>query len=54
MIKGLISPILTPFNDDLSINNGVYSEFAKHLLDNGCSGLAPFGTTGEALSVGTE
>ena len=54
MIKGLISPILTPFNDDLSINNGVYSEFAKHLLDNGCSGLAPFGTTGEALSVGNE
>ena len=54
MIKGLISPILTPFNDDLSINNGVYREFAKHLLDNGCSGLAPFGTTGEALSVGNK
>ncbi|MBL01840.1 MAG: dihydrodipicolinate synthase family protein [Chloroflexi bacterium] len=51
MIKGLIAPILTPFNDDLSLNNEIYNEFAKYLLNNGCSGLAPFGTTGEALSV---
>tara|TARA_Y100001970_G_scaffold236602_1_gene296474 strand:+ start:4788 stop:5687 length:900 start_codon:yes stop_codon:yes gene_type:complete len=51
MIKGLISPILTPFNDDLSINTNLYIDFAKQLLSNGCSGLAPFGTTGEALSV---
>jgi len=52
MIKGLISPILTPFNNDLTLNQRLYNEFAKKLLDNGCSGLAPFGTTGEALSVG--
>jgi len=51
MIKGLIAPILTPFNDDLSLNNEIYNDFAKYLLDNGCSGLAPFGTTGEALSI---
>ena len=51
MIKGLIAPILTPFNDDLSLNNEIYNGFAKYLLENGCSGLAPFGTTGEALSV---
>ena len=54
MIKGLIAPILTPFNDDLSLNNELYNEFAKYLLENGCSGLAPFGTTGEALSVSNE
>jgi 4-hydroxy-tetrahydrodipicolinate synthase len=52
MIKGLISPILTPFNNDLTLNQRLYNEFAEKLLDNGCSGLAPFGTTGEALSVG--
>ena len=52
MIKGLISPILTPFNNDFTLNQRLYNEFAKKLLDNGCSGLAPFGTTGEALSVG--
>jgi len=47
MIKGLIAPILTPFNDDLSLNNEIYNSFAKYLLENGCSGLAPFGTTGK-------
>ena len=55
MIKGLISPILTPFNPDLSIATDLYIELAKKLLaTGGCSGLAPFGTTGEALSVGIE
>jgi len=51
MIKGLIAPILSPFNDDLSFNQGLYNALAAELLETGCSGLAPFGTTGEALSV---
>ena len=54
MIKGLISPILSPFNDDLSFNQDLYNRLAEDLLTNGCSGLAPFGTTGEALSIGNE
>ena len=51
MIKGLIAPILTPFDDNLNLDQTRYNELAKHLLNNGLSGLAPFGTTGEALSV---
>ena len=51
MIKGLIAPILSPFNDDLSFNQSLYNSLALELLENGCSGLAPFGTTGEALSI---
>ena len=51
MIKGLIAPILSPFNDDLSFNEDLYVSLAKDLLEKGCSGLAPFGTTGEALSI---
>ncbi len=51
MIKGLIAPILSPFNDDLSFNQDLYNALAAELLATGCSGLAPFGTTGEALSV---
>ena len=51
MIKGLIAPILSPFNDDLSFNQDLYNALAAELLQTGCSGLAPFGTTGEALSV---
>ena len=55
MIKGLIAPVLTPFNDDSSLATDLYVALAKRLLDQGgCSGLAPFGTTGEALSVGIE
>ncbi|WP_350334454.1 dihydrodipicolinate synthase family protein [Coralliovum pocilloporae] len=51
-LRGVIAPNLTPFNDDLTIAEDLYLAHARALLDNGCSALAPFGTTGEALSVG--
>ena len=51
IIKGLISPILSPFDDNLNFNQEMYNNFAENLLETGCSGLAPFGTTGEALSI---
>ena len=51
MIKGLIAPILSPFENDLKFNQNMYNDLAHDLLENGCSGLAPFGTTGEALSL---
>ncbi len=50
----LIAPILTPFNDDLTIATDLYVEHAEWLFDQGCAGIAPFGTTGEALSVGID
>ena len=53
MLKGLITPILTPFNDDLTIADDLLLAHAEWLLGDGNSaGLALFGTTGEALSVG--
>lgn len=54
IIRGLIAPILTPFNDDMSVATDLYVEHAKRLFDQGCAGIAPFGTTGEALSVGVD
>ena len=33
MIKGLIAPILTPFSNDLTLNQNLYNEFAKNLLE---------------------
>ena len=54
MIKGLIAPILSPFDNDLKFNQNMYNDLAHDLLENGCSGLAPFGTTGEALSLGNK
>ena len=53
-ISGLIAPILTPFDDDLSVATSLYVAHARRLLDQGCAGIAPFGTTGEALSVGID
>ena len=53
-IRGVLAPILTPFNDDLSVATSLYVAHAKRLLTQGCAGIAPFGTTGEALSVGID
>ena len=57
-LKGVIAPVLTPFNDDLSVADDLYLQQAERLLGDGtlggCVGLAPFGTTGEALSVGID
>jgi len=54
LIKGLIAPILTPFDNQLKVDQKMYNDLAQNLMENGCSGLAPFGTTGEALSVGNK
>lgn len=53
-LRGVISPILTPFNDDCSIATDLYVEHAHWLFEQGCVAIAPFGTTGEALSVGID
>ena len=53
-IHGVLVPILTPFNDDMTVATDLYVAHAKRLLDEGCAGLVPFGTTGEALSVGID
>jgi 4-hydroxy-tetrahydrodipicolinate synthase len=53
-IRGVLVPLLTPFNDDMTVATDLYVAHAKRLLDEGCAGLVPFGTTGEALSVGID
>lgn len=53
-MTGVMTPILTPFNDDLSIAYDLYVEHAKWLLAEGIHFISPFGTTGEALSVTVE
>jgi len=53
-LRGVIAPMLTPFNNDLTIALDLFAGHAQHLLQTGCVGLAPFGTTGEALSLGIE
>ena len=50
-MTGVITPILTPFNDDLSLAPDLYVSHARWLLEQGIHYISPFGTTGEALSL---
>lgn len=49
---GIVCPLLTPFNTDGTIARDLYTAHAQWVLDQGAHYLSPFGTTGEALSVG--
>lgn len=50
-LKGVIAPIVTPFNADGDIAIDIWVEHAFWVLDQGAHYLSPFGTTGEALSI---
>ncbi|RKF13406.1 dihydrodipicolinate synthase family protein [Roseovarius spongiae] len=47
---GVITPLLTPYNDDSSIAFDLYLDHAAGCLADGAHYLSPFGTTSEALS----
>ena len=51
---GVLSPVLTPFREDLSPDPERFVAHCRWLLEQGVNGLAVFGTTSEAnsLSVG--
>jgi len=48
--SGVVTPILTPYNDDMSIAKDLYLGHAAKCLSDGAHYLSPFGTTSEALS----
>lgn len=52
--NGVIAPVLTPFGEDGNPDADRFLAHAKWLLADGCTGLAPFGTTGEANSLGLD
>ena len=49
-MRGVITPVLTPYNDDNSIATDLYLDHAAGCLADGAHYLSPFGTTSEALS----
>jgi len=51
-LSGVITPILTPFGPDGRIARDLWVAHAAWVLAEGAHYLSPFGTTGEALSVG--
>ncbi len=50
-LQGVLAPVLTPMHDDLSPDTAKWIAFCQQLLADGCTGLAPFGTTSEANSL---
>ena len=52
-LKGLFTPVLTPFTKNLDTDTDSFVAFCKWLVSQG-SGLAPFGTTSEANSLSVE
>jgi 4-hydroxy-tetrahydrodipicolinate synthase len=53
-LKGVLSPVITPFKADLSPDAGKFVRHCQWLLRSGCSGLAIFGTNSEANSLSVE
>jgi 4-hydroxy-tetrahydrodipicolinate synthase len=54
MLGPMLAPILTPFSAKGEPDAVRYSNHARWLMRHGCTGLVPFGTTGEGTSLGID
>lgn len=52
--RGVIPAITTPFDRDLRVDHGFLAEHARWLVDEGCIGIVPGGSLGEAATLGFE
>ena len=44
-MQGILAPVLTPFDSQLNPDPGRFVSFCRKLLDDGCTGLVPFGAS---------
>jgi len=52
--SGVIAPVVTPFGEDGAPDADRFIEHCEWLLEDGCTALAPFGTTSEGNSIGID
>ncbi|MHA1805504.1 MAG: 4-hydroxy-tetrahydrodipicolinate synthase [Promethearchaeota archaeon] len=52
-LKGVITALITPFNEDFSLNEEKYREFIRFQVENGCQ-ILTMGTTGESATLSHE
>ena len=51
-LRGVILPLITPFNEDLSVDYGGLARLVDYYIEEvGCDGLVPCGTTGESATL---
>ncbi|HKW82965.1 MAG TPA: dihydrodipicolinate synthase family protein, partial [Burkholderiaceae bacterium] len=48
--RGIWPAMLTPLDAALDIDIAAFARHARNLLEAGCAGVTPFGTTGEGPS----
>ncbi|MFC1769380.1 4-hydroxy-tetrahydrodipicolinate synthase [Nanoarchaeota archaeon] len=51
MFKGVFTAIVTPFNEDGSIDEESFKKLIEYGIENGVSGIVPCGTTGESPTL---
>jgi len=54
IFSGVITPVLTPYGEDGAPDPDRFVEHCHWLLEEGCTALAPFGTTSEGNSLGLD
>ncbi len=54
LFSGILPPVLTPFDADLAPDAARFVGHCRWLLEQGATGLAPFGTTGEGNSLSVD
>jgi len=52
-LNNVITAMITPFNEDLSLDEEKYREFIRFQIDNGCQ-ILTMGTTGESATMSHE
>ncbi len=52
-LKNVITAMITPFKQDLTLDEAKYREFIRFQLDNGCN-ILTMGTTGESATMSHE
>jgi 4-hydroxy-tetrahydrodipicolinate synthase len=52
--SGVIAPVVTPWGEDGAPDLDRFVEHCEWLLEDGCTALAPFGTTSEGNSLGID
>jgi 4-hydroxy-tetrahydrodipicolinate synthase len=52
--RGIWPALLTPLDEELNVDVDAFAAHARALLDAGCTGVTPFGTTGEGPSFSVD
>jgi 4-hydroxy-tetrahydrodipicolinate synthase len=53
-IKGIVVPLVTPFNADETVNEAGLRQIVDYLVDSGVHGLFPSGSQGELFALSTD